>query len=396
MTHYAVIGAAGIQARGTVLDLLEFGDADDRLLLLDLDEDAVRRRAEEFDDPRVSSGSFDVLDHAGSVRALDGVDLMIAASPSPTFPRAMEIAIDARCHYVDMGSDYRSSRAQMERADAARDAGVVALLSSGSAPGLSNMMAKAAVDRLDTIHSIDITVVMNDLTPRSSPFHWPFALDAIIDEYTLPAGRIVDGAEQSVPPRTGEWVEFPEPIGRVFPIYTTHPEQYTLFDTYRERGLKNTSFRIALPRQFHEKMNFLAEIGVAAQDPVSVNGVPVTPKEFLLAVTRGLPRGNEQEQQFSGTRVEVSGERGGSVRHYVVDMVTGSHARWNVPAGMLKTCVPPAIMAQMIAAGSIATPGVWMPEETVDVSEFFTELARRGMAVAIEEKEMLHRIHSGK
>jgi saccharopine dehydrogenase-like NADP-dependent oxidoreductase len=255
------------------------------------------------------------------------------------------------------------------------------------------MMARAAVDRLDSVNSIDITVAMNDLTQRASPFHWPFSLEAIIDEYTLPAGRIVDGAEVSVPPRTGEWVEYPDPIGKVFPIYTTHPEQYTLFDSYRDRGCRNTSFRIALPREFHEKMTFLAEIGLLGREVVDVGGTPVTPKDVLLSVTRGLPRPVEVENQFSATRVEVEGQRDGSTRKITVDMWTGSHEEWNVPAGMLKTCVPPSIVAQLIADGQISDPGVWMPEHVIGVSDFFTELARRGMEVTIDERELLHRTH---
>lgn len=392
MTRYAVVGAAGIQARGTILDLLEFGAPEDHVLLLDIDAAALERRAKLFPADRVSTKVFDIFDHERSVATLREVDLVIMAGPSPTFPQAMEIAIDAGCNYVDMGADHASSRAQMARADAAKDAGVVCVLSSGSAPGLSNMMAKAAIERLDRVTSIDITVVMNDLTERTSPFHWPFALDAIIDEYTLPAGRIVGGEEVTVPPRTGEWVEFPDPIGRVYPIYTTHPEQYTLFDSYRSRGLQNTSFRIALPRQFHEQMAFLAEIGVASQAPVQVGDVAVSPKEFLLAVTRHLPRTESVERQFSGTQVIVSGERDGTARTYVVDMVTGSHERWNVPAGMLKTCVPPSIMAMIVARGDVAEPGVWMPEHVIDVTGFFTELARRDMVVSIEEKELLHQL----
>lgn len=387
---YAIVGAAGIQARGIILDLLEFSEDSD-LLLLDVNQDALDRRAELFDSPRISTSTFDILDHDRSVAQLSEVDVFIMAGPSPFFARALEIAIEAKCHYVDMGTDYISSRAQMERGDAAAQAGIVAILSAGSAPGLSNMMARAAIDRLDTVDSIDITVAMNDLTERSSPFHWPFSLEAIIDEYTLPAGRIVNGEEISVPPRTGEWVEYPDPIGKVFPIYTTHPEQYTLYDSYRDRGCKNTSFRIALPKNFHDKMAFLAEIGIIGRDPLDVGGVQVTPKDFLLSVTRDLPRPDEKERQFSATRVEVEGERDGSTRKITVDMWTGSHEAWNVPAGMLKTCVPPSIIAQLVASGQVSTPGVWMPESIIGVSDFFTELARRGMEVTIDESELLHR-----
>ncbi len=386
---YAIVGAAGIQARGIILDLLEFAEAPE-LLLLDVDQEALDRRAALFPDAAIETAVFDIMDLERAAAQLRGVDIVIMAGPSPLFPQALEVALAAGCDYVDMGSDYRSSRAQMARAEAAREAGVVALLSSGSAPGLSNMMAKAAIDRLDTVRSIAITVAMQDLTVRSDPFHWPFALDAIIDEYTLPAGRIVDGEEVEVPARTGEWITLPEPIGRVFPIYTTHPEQYTLFDSYRDRGLRSTSFRIAFPEDFHRKMSFLAEIGIASQGSVEVDGRAVSAKQFLLAATRDLPRSEDKEEQYSATRVEVEGVRDGATRRIVVDMCTGSHEGWNVPAGMFKTCVPPSIMAQIIAGGGVSEPGVWMPEHVIDSAQFFTALARRGMEVTIREEELLH------
>ncbi|MEJ1089979.1 saccharopine dehydrogenase C-terminal domain-containing protein [Microbacterium sp. Mu-80] len=385
---YAIVGAAGIQARGILLDLIEF-DTDPELLLLDVDQAALDARLALFEGANATAEVFDVLDHDRSVAQLRGCDVFIMAGPSRFFGEALDIAIAARCDYVDMGSDYQTSRQQMARAEAASEAGITALLSAGSAPGLSNMMAKAAIDRLDTVSAIDITVAMTDVTDRSDPFHWPFALEAIIDEYTLPAGRIVGGEEVDVPPRTGEWVEFPDPIGRVFPIFTTHPEQYTLYDSYRDRGLRHTSFRIALPEDFHRKMAFLADIGLAGRNPVRVGNVEVVPKDVLQAVTRGLPRSVDTERQFSATRVEVEGLRDGSVRRMVVDMWTGSHEEWNVPAGMLKTCVPPSIIAQMIAHGAVREAGVWMPEHIVPTRPFFTELAARGMDVTIDEQELL-------
>ncbi|MEO7372428.1 MAG: saccharopine dehydrogenase C-terminal domain-containing protein [Terrimesophilobacter sp.] len=385
---YTLIGAGGIQARGILLDLLETSPATE-ILLADVNLEVLHRRIREVGgDDRMEAVTIDLRDLAASVVALEGTDLLIMAGPSPLGRYAMDIALELHCNYVDLGGAFEDTKVQLAKHEAFESAGLIAVLGAGSAPGTTNVMARAGVDRLDTVRDIEMTVAMTDLTKRSSPFHWPFNLAAIMDEYESSSTAIQDGKRVLVAARTGEWVEYPEPIGRVYPIFTTHPEPEGLFESFRDRGCRNTSFRIAMPAKFHWQMDFLASIGMTNTAPVRVGDVTVSPADVLIEVTKNIPRPADQEEQYSATHVVVRGTRNGRPREIDLYMWTGSHERWNVPAGMLKTVVPPAIVANLIASKSISTPGVWLPESIVPVEEFFAELAKRGMDVTIEEREL--------
>lgn len=385
---YTLIGAGGIQARGILLDLLETSPATE-ILLADVRLDVLGRRIQEVGgDARLKAVAIDLRDLDATVAALAGTELLIMAGPSPLGRYAMDIALALGCNYVDLGGAFEDTKVQLAKNDAFEKAGLIAVLGAGSAPGMTNVMARAGVDRLDTVRDIEMTIAMTDLTKRSSPFHWPFNLAAIMDEYESSSTAIRDGQPVSIPARTGEWVEYPEPIGRVYPIYTTHPEPEGLFESFRDRGCQNTSFRIAMPAKFHWQMDFLASIGMTSTKPVAIGDVSVSAADVLLEVTKDIPRPADQEEQYSATQVIVRGARDGRFREIELYVWTGSHERWNVPAGMLKTVVPPAIVANMIAGDSISSPGVWLPESIVPVDEFFSELAKRGMDVTVEEREI--------
>ncbi|WP_353987249.1 saccharopine dehydrogenase family protein [Ruicaihuangia caeni] len=383
---YTLIGAGGIQARGLLHDLLDFSSATE-ILLADVAVGPLEQRIDDLGgDPRMSAVAIDLRDLAASVEALAGTHVLIMAGPSPLGRYAMDIALGLRCHYVDLGGAYADTEVQLARHEEFAEAGLIAVLGAGSAPGMTNVMARAGAERLDIVRDIEMTVAMNDLTERSSPFHWPFNLAAIIDEYESSAVAIEGCERVLIPPRTGEWVEFPMPIGRVFPIYTTHPEPESLYRSFRQQGLENASFRIAMPAAFHRQMDFLASIGMTKQTKIEVGGVEVAPAEVLVEATKWIPRPAEKEEQYSATRVIVRGARHGEKVEVELYMCTGSHEGWNVPAGMLKTVVPPSIVAEMIGNGAIANPGVWLPESSVPVQEFFDELALRGMVIETTER----------
>jgi saccharopine dehydrogenase-like NADP-dependent oxidoreductase len=62
-------------------------------------------------------------------------------------------------------------------------------------------------------------------------------------------------------------------------------------------------------------------------------------------------------------------------------MIVLPHRDWNMAAGSLDTGVPLSLAAQMLADGTVASPGVLCPETAVPPEKFFAELLRRGMEV---------------
>lgn len=387
----AVLGAAGIQARGTVQDLLEFGSPE-RILLGDISATALDHRVAELTDDRVEPLVVDMRDHSALSRAIDGYDVVIMSGPSALSIGAMPVVREAGCHYVDLGASPANTLRQLEAHEAWAAAGLTAILGAGSAPGISNVMARLAVDRLDTVRDIDVYIAMRDLTHRNSILHWPFELDAILDEYSLPAVVVRDGQQTEIPPRTSTTIRFDPPIGEAHPVYTSHPETVTLHRSFLDKGCRNTTFSIALPEDFHRRISLLVELGFAETEPIPVAETEVAPRDVFLTLASRIEREVVEEQQYSVTRVLARGTRGGLTREVSTDLYVASHPRWNLPAGVVKTAIPPSIVAQMLARGDIDTPGVFAPETGIPPETFFTELARRAMEVTVTETPYAHRL----
>jgi saccharopine dehydrogenase-like NADP-dependent oxidoreductase len=377
----AILGGAGIQALGTIYDLLENTDVT-KILIADADLAKAEARVRAIGDERLAVASVDLANEEATAKVIEDYDVVINCGPAFLCPTVTRAALRVGKNYVDLGAWPEQTEEQLKLHPEFEKAGITAILGMGSAPGISNMMALVGVEQLDTVQDIDIIIAMRDFTQYASPLVWPYALDTILDEYTKEPIIVRDGIVTRIPPLVNEPVIFEEPIGLAYPMYTIHPEPITLYESFRDKGCRNTSFRIALPEEFHRKIKFLVELGFGRDEPIQLGNLMVSPRQVLLALAAQLkPDTNTEREQYSVTRVVVRGEKNGQRIELTVEMYVGSMKRWNIPAGALKTSVPPSIVAQMLAHGQVKKKGVFPPEKCLDTRTFFAQLAKRGMEV---------------
>src|SRR6266511_118154 len=113
--------------------------------LADWDEDFARLDARLEGKERV-----DVADAGVLVRSLEGSSVCVNCVDYRLNLGVMEAALAAACHYLDLGGLFHMTRRQLELDDRFREAGLTAILGMGSAPGKTNLLARAAVERLGT------------------------------------------------------------------------------------------------------------------------------------------------------------------------------------------------------------------------------------------------------
>src|SRR5208337_1473776 len=95
----------------------------------------------------------------GIVRAAKGCQLIVNASASVFNERVLRAALWLRAHYLDLSSHltrnpFRSEQLRYEVRFI--DKNRAALINTGAAPGLTNLLVKRAADRLDEVHSVRI------------------------------------------------------------------------------------------------------------------------------------------------------------------------------------------------------------------------------------------------
>ena len=185
-------------------------------------------------------------------------------------------------------------------------------------------------------------------------------------------------------------IDFPEPIGRRTCIHTLHSEPATIPASFKDKGVREVTWRLSLPAEFEEKAQFLASLGFASKNPIEVQGVKVAPIEVLAAVVDKqiedkLGAVKLKIEDMECLRAQVIGEKNGRKAEFIVDCIVKAHSRWGCGSGDVSTGVPPCIAAQM-QIEALIQPGVWGPEQAIEPEYFFKELAKREMRIQVTKK----------
>jgi saccharopine dehydrogenase (NAD+, L-lysine-forming) len=364
----AVLGAAGAMAQVVLRDLLEF--------VPEVAITAADRRPLSHPDPRVRFAPLDASDEAATARLLEGHDAALNCVTYYFNVPVMRAALAARVPYSDLGGLYHGSVKQFALHDDFRRAGVTALLGMGSTPGITNVMAGALADGLDAVESVHVRVGCVDRS-ASGPLPVPYALDTVLDEFSLEPMVFENGAPRAVAPMSGaEAIDFPSPVGRAEALYTLHSEVAMFPRSFP--GLRDASFKVAFEPGFVGKVRFLVELGFASRERLDGG---VSPREALLAVAarQPSPADGGPPNDADHLRVELAGRRDGRPVRRRGDMTITPHPGWGVAAGSLDTGVPLSIAGQLLASRAIHEPGVLCPETAVPHELFFEMLERRGM-----------------
>jgi saccharopine dehydrogenase-like NADP-dependent oxidoreductase len=315
----AVVGAAGTIGRRVTAFLESWG------------AEHVRR------DARLEGEEhLDASEPGAVAKALAGVAVCVNCADYRLNLEVMGGCLEAGSHYVDLGGLYHVTRLQLALDRDFRSAGLTGVLGMGSAPGKTNLLARAAVERLGAEpRSLQIWAATRDPAAASHPLPAPYSVRTLLDELHLRPIIVRDGALADVDPLSGEAErEFPQPIGRARGIYTLHSELATLPEAYP--SVREASFRLCLAPGLLEK---------------------------LLA----LPEGDEPEpyvQSDEAVAAHLVEVRNGSESRVVGMTVTrGGSAR--------STAEPAARAAVELAEGRLTAPGVHPPERAIDDPEWF-------------------------
>lgn len=345
----AVLGASSLIGRAIVCDLSEPGG--DVVSVLELDRE--RSRAQGADIVAV-----DATDRQQLALALDGVDLLVNAADYRVNLAAMDAALAARCHYVDLGGRYHVAAQQFALHAEFEAAGLLAVPGCGSGPGKTSVMAAWAAEGLDTVKQIRCASAGQDPDPPPG-VSLPEALQTLLDEL-VEAPIVLRGGEPVAlaPLAAGGEIDFPEPIGRRSSLHTLHSEVLTLGDSL---GAADVDFRLSLAPRVEMSLRQIAQ-GASAP--------PIAPPSA---------------ETSSAQVVEVTGVRDGVATRVRATALTGPHAAWGIGGGIVSTASVAAAVARLMARGELRGPagsapptGVWPPERALHHSTLFGELESRG------------------
>lgn len=376
----AVLGGGGAMGRITVRALTDYTDIE-QVIVADYNLPRAEEVVAALTSTNASARQVDVTDEQQLRALLHGCDVALNAADYVFNLPVMSACIAERVHYADLGGLFHVSRQQLALHAEAEQAGITAILGIGGTPGITNMLARAAVDQLERVTSIKVQLGCSDTTPSTAPLVAPYSIRTILDEFTKEPQIYQDGTWIAQRPLSGqEELHFPPPVGLATAIHSLHSECATFPASFQDKGIREVSFKIAFPGDFVSKLTFLVELGFGSAELIDVRGVHVSPREVLARLLEMAPKEVVEPQDCDVLRVVVSGsDTQGQAIEITNQIIVLPYQRWGISAGELDTGVPLAIAGHMLTTGAITQRGASGPELCVPVAEFLQELARYNM-----------------
>ena len=371
----AVVLGAGLVGSVMAADLAE--DEAFEVTLADLRPEALRR-AQAATANRLSTCEVDLSDPARVRETVAPFDIVLGALPSTIGYQSLRAVIEAGKSYCDISF---MSEDALELDEQARSRGVTAVVDCGVAPGLSNMIAGHGAAQLDRCERIEMYVGGLPRRPQE-PFYYKAAFSPadVIEEYTRPA-RLVEGGRTVVREALSEVepIEFAG-IGTLEAFNTDGLR--TLIRTLDVPFMKEKTLRhpghAALMRVFRDT-------GLFGRDPIAAGGSTVRPLDVTSALLFPKWSYEKGEEDMTALRVIVEGVRDGVKERRTWEMVDTYDRATGTSSMARTTAFPCAAVARLIAAGTLARPGVIAPErigqEPGLLPRVLEALERRGVRV---------------
>ncbi len=169
----------GVGAQGsTVAKRMNEEPGVSEIICADYDEKAVKEMEQTLD--KAKAIKLDARKVENIVKAAEGVDLIVNALPLRFGENVLTAALEVKSNYQDFAAaefeniDWVEGIKLMltQWSDRFKAQGLSALMSTGSAPGLANVITREAVEELDSCDTIEIHVYEGVWAKRFLPFWW--------------------------------------------------------------------------------------------------------------------------------------------------------------------------------------------------------------------------------
>ena len=132
-----------------------------------------------------------------------------------------------------------------------------------------------------------------------------------------------------------------------------------------------------------ELMRVFSETGFFRTDTVDVAGTPIRPLDLTQRLLFPHWQQTPDEEEFTILRVVVDGRKGASAVRYSYELFDTTDHQTHTTSMARTTAFPCAIVARMLASGTLSSSGVIAPETLAANAEHFEhimrELSQRGV-----------------
>ena len=375
------IVVVGVGAQGsTIAKRLDEHPQVSEIICADYDEEAAQKLSASLKKARAVQ--LDASDIDNVIRVAQGCDLIVNGLPLEYNLVIMEAALAVNASYFDMAGPMEDvgfvESYQMMFSNwhhKFEEKGLFALLGGGSAPGLANVMAREAADKMDSCDTIGIYVYEGLKTKRFTPFWWSPEVafgDMAYKTFRYENGRHVTDKPFSRP----TYMKFKGIDHPVRMVDHEHDEPVTmgLMADKVLKGVKNVEFKYGGAGV--ELSEDLYKLGLLSNEPVEVNGAKVVPMDLVLELCPPAPKYPDEIEAIieegviteeAAFLVRVDGYKDG--RPIRIDSYADAPGLVEAfkksglthEAFMTGQCA--AVFVKMMVEDVLKTPGLYVPEQ---------------------------------
>jgi lysine 6-dehydrogenase len=331
-------------------------------------------------DPRLKAVKLDAKDEAAALALMKGHDAVMSALPYYFNGTMARLAVEAGCHFSDLGGNTEIVMEQKKLDGSAKAKGLSVIPDCGLAPGMVNILAAEGIRRLDRAEKVKIYV--GGLPQHPEPplnYQIVYSLEGALDYYTTPSWVLRGGKPMQVEALSElESVEFPAPVGALEAFHTgggisTMPFAY-------EGKVDVMEYKTLRYPGHVDIMRPIRELGLISNEAIDVKGKKIVPRDlFIAAVHPKLfkPKGRD----LVALRVTVSGVKDGKPASTTFQLLDYYDEEHGISAMERTTGYSLSITGQMQTDGRVTAKGVHTPDEAMPFKGYVEELGKRGIEI---------------
>ena len=373
-----IVLGAGMMGRAIAYDLCKFSNFDS-VMIADRDRQTLKSAEKFLKGKKIDPLTLDVEKTNDVKKLFQNYDVAISAIPYKFNYALAKIAIETKTHFLDLGGNNDIVDKERGLFEEARKNNVTVIPDCGLAPGLTSVIVRDIVEKMDAVNYVKIRVGGLPIHPKP-PLNYQivFSPYGLINEYVedaivLDRGRITKKKSMT----EIETIEFPKPFGEM-EAFLTSGGCSTLPYTYKDR-IVYLDYKTIRYLGHCEKFKTLLDLGFAEEKEIKVGEKSIIPRDlFASFLLKNLPIDGKDVVLL---KVFSEGEKDDKKLNLEYTMIDYYDNKNNITSMMRTTGYPISITAQMIERNVIKERGVFCSEEIVPCKHFFEELEKREIKI---------------
>ena len=371
---FLVLGGTGLQGKIVTKDLLKNSYS---VLMCGRDKSRIQNLLKKYKKTDFEYVDLRNIKHAAQVIKKSGADVVVNCAEEDWDLNALKACLIAGAHLLDLGSEIPMTKKQFALDKTLKKKGLIHITGCGSVPGIGNVMLNHASKKFGSIETIEVGYAWNSNIKK---FVVPFSIPTILTEFTAPATNIENGKIINIIPLSTLKDHHDKFVGEEKLFSVRHPETYTFYHYFKNKGLKTIRFYGEFPPHSFEKIMAMIDLGLGGKRSIKIKGRKIVPLEFLTELLKHLkyPKGYKEKEDLW---VTIYGKKNGKDKVIKMNCVVPTLKGWEDAGCNIDTGMPASIMAQLVKKGLIKERGAFAPEAIIPPEPFFKELRKRKMVV---------------